>query len=151
MKRKDDLTMTNKQMLVAQLREEQEKNRILRIELEKAKREKNFAERDAFAAICMFNDESRKVKSQINRYKDDIERLNSNNGFLQCVISHSKDMMDEAVKQAKIDVLAELKQKYGFYICCSWSHATKLLGEIIDEFIEKIKNEQDTSNDTARG
>ena len=151
MKRKDDLTMTNKQMLVAQLREEQEKNRILRIELEKAKREKNFAERDAFAAICMFNDESRKVKSQINRYKDDIERLNSNNGFLQCVISHSKDMMDEAVKQAKIDVLAELKQKYGFYICCSWSHATKLLGEIIDEFIERTKNEQDTSNDTARG
>ena len=60
-------------------------------------------------------------------------------------------MIDEAVKQAKIDVLAELKQKYGFYICCSWSHATKLLGEIIDEFIERTKNEQDTSNDTARG
>ena len=55
------------------------------------------------------------------------------------------------VKQAKIDVLNKLKEKYGFYICCSWSHATKLLGEIIDEFIEKIKNEQDTSNDTARG
>ena len=60
MKRKEDLTITNKQMLVAQLRKEQEKNRILRIELEKAKREKNFAEMDALAAICMFNDESRK-------------------------------------------------------------------------------------------
>lgn len=151
MKRKEDLTITNKQMLVAQLREEQEKNRILRIELEKAKHEKNFAERDALAAIYMFNDESQKVQSRINRYKAEIERLNSNNGFLQCVISHSKDMMDEAVKQAKIDVLIELKQKYGFYICCSWSHATKLLGEIIDEFIERTKNEQDTSNDTARG
>lgn len=123
MERKEDLTMTNKQMLVAQLSKEQEQNRILRIELEKAKREN----------------------------KAEIERLNSNNGFLQCVISHSKDMMDEAVKEAQIDVLTELKKKYGFYICSSWCRATKLLGEIIDEFIEEIKNEQDTSNDTARG
>ena len=87
----------------------------------------------------------------VSEYKAEIERLNSNNGFLQCVISHSKDMMDEAVKEAQIDVLNKFMQKYGFYICCSWSCATKLLGEIIDEFIEKIKNEQDTSNDTARG
>lgn len=82
MERKEDLTMTNKQMLVAQLRKEQEQNRILRIELEKLKAE---------------------------------------------------------VKQAQIDVLTELKKKYGFYICCSWCRATKLLGEIIDEFIEEIK------------
>lgn len=117
MKRKEDLTMTNKEMLVAQLRKEQEQNRILRIELEKAKREN----------------------------KAEIERLNSNNGFLKCVISHSKDMMDEAVKKAQIDVLTELKKKYGFYICCSWYRTTKLLGDIVDEFIEKIKNEQDTT------
>ena len=141
MKRKEDLTMKNKQMLVAQLRKEQEQNRILRKELEKAKRDKNFAERDAFATISMCNDESRKVQSHINRYKAEIERLNSNNGYLQCVISHSKDMMDEAVKEAKIDVLTELKKKYGFYICCSWNRATKLLGEIINEIIEEIKNE----------
>ena len=87
----------------------------------------------------------------VSEYKAEIERLNSNNGFLQCVISHSKDMIDEAVKEAQIDVLNKLKEKYGFYICCTWTRATKLLGEIIDEFIEKIKNEQDTSNDTARG
>ncbi len=62
-------------MLVAELRKEQEQNRILRIELEKAKREKNFAEMDAYAAICMFNDESRKVQSHINRHKAEIERL----------------------------------------------------------------------------
>lgn len=140
MKRKEDLTMTNKQMLVAQLRKEQEQNRILKIELEKAKRDKNFAERDASATIYMFNDESRKVQSHINRYKAEIERLSSHNGFLQSVISHYKDMRDEAVKQAQIDVLTELKKKYGFYICCSWSRATKLLGEIIDEIIEE-KNE----------
>ena len=87
----------------------------------------------------------------VSEYKAEIERLNSNNRFLQCVISHSKDMMDEAVKEAQIDVLNKLKEKYGFYICCTWTRATKLLGEIIDEFIDKIKNEQDTSNDTARG
>ena len=87
----------------------------------------------------------------VSEYKAEIERLNSNNGFLRCVISHSKDMMDEAVKEAQIDVLNKLKEKYGFYICCTWTRATKLLGEIIDEFIDKIKNEQDTSNDTARG
>ena len=46
---------------------------------------------------------------------------------------------DTIVKQAKIDVLNELKKKYGFYICCSWCNATKLLGEIIDEIIEEIK------------
>ena len=135
-------------MLVAQLREEQEKNRILRIELEKAKREKNFAEMDALAAICMFNDESRKMRSHINRYKGDIECLKNN---ILAVAQHNQEYRERQVKQAKIDVLAELKQKYGFYICCSWSHATKLLGEIIDEFIERTKNEQNTSNDTARG
>lgn len=37
MKRKEDLTMTNKEMLVAELRKEQEQNRILRIELQIAK------------------------------------------------------------------------------------------------------------------
>lgn len=87
----------------------------------------------------------------VSEYKSEIERLNSHDGFLKCVISHSKDMMDEAVVEAQIDVLTELKKKYGFYTCCSWCRATKLLGEIIDEFIEKIKNEQNTSNDTARG
>ena len=111
MKRKDDLTMTNKQMLVAQLREEQEKNRILRIELEQAKREKNFPQMDALAAICMFNDESRKVQSHINRYKDDIERLKNN---ILSVAQQNQEYRERQVKQAKIDVLAELKNKYGF-------------------------------------
>lgn len=45
----------------------------------------------------------------VSEYKAEIERLNSNNGFLQCVISHSKDIMDEAVKQAQIDVLDNVK------------------------------------------
>lgn len=45
----------------------------------------------------------------VSEYKAEIERLNSHNGFLKCVISHSKDMMDEAVKEAQIDVLNKVK------------------------------------------
>ena len=65
MERKEDLTLTNKQMLVAQLRKEQEQNRILRKELENAKREQKFAERDALATIAMFHDKNRKDKERV--------------------------------------------------------------------------------------
>lgn len=41
----------------------------------------------------------------VSEYKAEIERLNSHNGFLQSVISHSKDMLDEAVKQTQIDTI----------------------------------------------
>lgn len=140
-------------MLVAELRKEQEQNRILRIELEKAKREKNFAEMDAYAAICMFNDESRKVQSHINRHKAEIEDLKDEIIYLERKIAIRDNALkdrdktiemlegkqDNIVKQAQIDVLTELEKKYGFYICCSWCRATKLLGEIIDEFIDEIK------------
>ena len=61
---KNDLTMTNKQMLVAQLRKEQEQNRILRKELEEAKKQRLFAEMDAISVIAMCNDEMRKVEAQ---------------------------------------------------------------------------------------
>ena len=48
---------------------------------------------------------------------------------------------DVSEYKAKIDVLDELKRKYGFYTCCSWHRETKLLAEIIDKFIEEIQNE----------
>lgn len=41
----------------------------------------------------------------VSEYKSEIERLNSHNGFLQSVISHSKDMLDESVKQAQTDTI----------------------------------------------
>lgn len=43
------------------------------------------------------------------------------------------------VKQAQIDVLNELKKKYGFYSCYSWNCDTKSLNEIIDELIKEIE------------
>lgn len=42
-------------------------------------------------------------------------------------------------KQAKIDVLMELKEKYGFYLCYSWNYDVKSLNEMVDEMIEEMK------------
>ena len=79
----------------------------------------------------------------VSEYKAEIERLNSNNGFLQCAISHSKDMMDEAVKEAQIDVLNKVKK-------CSYCDNDFMDGKWhryvfvsdIDELIEEIKNDK---------
>lgn len=76
----------------------------------------------------------------VSEYKAEIERLNSNNGFLQCVISHSKDMMDEAVKESQIDVLNELKTRHDY--------AIKNMGypwditQQIDELIKEVENDK---------
>ena len=79
----------------------------------------------------------------VSEYKAEIKRLNSNNGFLQCVISHSKDMLDEAVKQAKIDVLNRLKEIYGYYSCYSLGNDVRSLNVIIDEIIKEVQNAED--------
>ena len=149
MKRKDDLTMTNKQMLVAQLREEQEQNRILRIELEKAKREKNFAERDLDAAIYMFNDESRKVQSRINRYKAEIERLQDKCEELRNEKWDAQDDLDcycdempNKIKQAKIDVLNELKKRARTsYVLDDFILGSVVFSKDIDELIKEVQDE----------
>lgn len=49
------------------------------------------------------------------------------------------NQIEETVKQAKIDVLKKLKEKYGFYSCYTWHCDTKLLSEIIDELIKEIE------------
>lgn len=73
----------------------------------------------------------------VSEYKAEIERLNSNNGFLQCVISHSKDMMDEAVKQAQIDVLNELKERAVGLAAIETYHICNLIDELIEEVEEQ--------------
>ena len=76
----------------------------------------------------------------VSEYKAEIERLNSHNGFLQSVISHSKDMLDEAVKQAKLDVLNELKEK-----CKFDGHTVAVYKNDIDELIKEVQNGEDKS------
>ena len=75
----------------------------------------------------------------VSEYKAEIERLKSNNGFLQCVISHSKDMMDEAVKQAQIDVLNKLKDSYGLYYLSAFGVKERMLADILNPMIEELK------------
>ena len=69
----------------------------------------------------------------VSEYKAEIERLKSNNGFLQCVISHSKDMMDEAVKQAQIYVLNKVKERAVVLAAIETYHICNLIDEIIKE------------------
>ena len=167
---KEDLTMTNKQMLVAQLRKEQEQNRILKKELERSARltgKDVFV--DAYKIITEQEKEIARLRATLKQYNTE---LNSALESLKSQLSEIEDLKDEIiylerkiairdnalkdrdkaiemlegkqdtiVKQAQIDVLNKLKKKYGFYICCSWCRATKLLGEIIEEFTEEIKNE----------
>lgn len=76
----------------------------------------------------------------ISEYKAEIERVKSNNGFLQCVISHSKDIMDEAVKQAQIDVLNKLKTRHDYTIKnmgYPWD-----ISQQIDELIKEIEDDK---------
>lgn len=75
----------------------------------------------------------------VSEYKAEIERLKSNNGFLQCVISHSKDMMDEAVKQAQIDVLNKVKERAVVLAAIETYHICNL----IDEIIKEVQNGED--------
>lgn len=70
---------------------------------------------------------------KISEYKAEIERLNSNNGFLQCVISHSKDMMDEAVKEAQIDVLNKIKNCREATDSDCYPYLERIVNKLIEE------------------
>ena len=84
----------------------------------------------------------------VSEYKAEIKRLNSNNGFLQCVISHSKDMLDEAVKQAQIDVLNKLKKNMHTEDFDTPDERWKPESEfyaIINELIKEVEDGKDKS------
>ncbi len=77
----------------------------------------------------------------VSEYKAEIERLKSNNGFLQCVISHSKDIMDEAVKEAQIDVLNKLKKRARTsYVLDDFILGSVVFSKDIDELIKEVQN-----------
>ena len=71
--------------------------------------------------------------SDVSEYKAEIERLNSNNGFLKCVISHSKDMMDEAVKEAQIDVLNKIKNCREATDSDCYPYLERIVNKLIEE------------------
>lgn len=80
----------------------------------------------------------------VSEYKAEIERLKSNNGFLQSVISHSKDMLDEAVKEAQIDVLNKLKKRARMsYVLDDFILGSVVFSKDIDELIKEVQNGED--------
>lgn len=115
----------------------------------------------------MTNDEKELIRDLINRASNkvellqktivekdaEIEQLKAENeqsrkprilGYEATVEFHDdivSEPNEKEIKQAKIDVLNEFKQKYGFYSCYAWSSVVKSLTEIIDEFIKEVENE----------
>lgn len=83
----------------------------------------------------------------VSEYKDEIQRLKNNEivtiEVCNQVARESYKATRAKIKQAQIDVLNELKKKYGFYSCYSWNCDTKSLNEIIDELIKEVQNAED--------
>lgn len=91
-------------------------------------------------ALCDFwkiyndnKDEIKRLKAENEKYLDSIESVQAGRCRLRCQLT------EQAVKQAKIDVLNELKKKI---------HDTRLnddTAEIIIEMIEEVQNAEDKS------
>lgn len=102
------------------------------------------------------------VLTLITEQEKEIERLRTTlgqcntelNSALESLKSQCREIgkLKAEVKQAKIDVLNELKGRVRTsYVLDDFILGNVVFSKDIDEFIEEIKNEQDTSNDTARG
>ena len=111
---------------------------------------------------CPYNNNSEFSCANGELYKDalnliteqekEIDALKAENEELTKVVSskvydlidNTKEIADAREaweKQAKIDVLNELKEKYGFYSCYSFKNDVKSLSEIIDELLKEYENE----------
>lgn len=93
-----------------------------------------------YGDVSEYKAEIEQLKENLKNLKDDFESLQKDYEFVRdCDAEHCLEI-NETVKQAKIDVLNRLKERYGFYSCCSWMCVVKSLTEIIDEFIKEIEN-----------
>ena len=99
-----------------------------------------------------FNQEElvEKIRSErrhMTELYDEINQLKQENANLKEYVKSLKDECiscpenKKNVKQAKIDVLNKLKEKYGFYSCYAWGSVVKSLSEIIDELIKEIEEQ----------
>lgn len=55
------------------------------------------------------------------------------------VVEQNQKYQEQQIKQAKIDVLDRLKEKYGYYSCYSLYYDVKSLNVITDEFIKELE------------
>lgn len=93
---------------------------------------------DALNVIIEQEREIGKLKEDNEVLKNDLINSEGNLNHITTEFERSK----EEKKQAQIDVLNKLKEKYGFYSCYSWHCDTKSLNAIIDELIKEVENEQ---------
>lgn len=91
--------------------------------------------RNVFERLKSQGREIAKLKEENKKDFDNFVKVND-----ELLKANMKLSVDK--KQAQIDVLNKLKEKYGFYSCYSWHCDTKSLSEIIDEFIEEVENDK---------
>lgn len=94
---------------------------------------------DALNVIIEQEREIGKLKDENEALKNDLINSEGNLNHITTEFERSK----EEKKQAQIDVLNKLKEKYGFYSCYSWHCDTKSLNAIIDELIKEVQNGKD--------
>lgn len=90
---------------------------------------------------------------KVSEYESEIERLRTTlgqcstelNSALESLKSQCREIgeLKAATKQAQIDVLNMLKERYGFYSCYSWENDVRSLNVIIDELIKEVQNAED--------
>lgn len=73
---------------------------------------------------------------EIAQLKDGYARVQEQ--FAQYQMASDKEIKAQR-RQAQIDVLNEMKKKYGFYSCYSWNCDVKSLDTIIDELIKEVE------------
>ena len=171
MERKEDLTMTNKQMLDAQLRKEQEQIKKMARSMcgycstdGKCAVSKNGREPDICANVdtehCLYKEYAERLiesgYGKVSEYEAEIEQLKDEIIYLERkiairdnalkdrdkAIEMLEDKQDTIVKQAKIDVLNELREKYATSGSVNSNWATIIFVDDIDELIKEVENDK---------
>lgn len=107
---------------------------------------------DKYIEIGNLNRDYRNAFERLKSQQQEIDGLKAENEKLtKVVLSKVYDFVNKIIEetntrldienQAKIDVLNELKEKYGFYSCYSFKNDVKSLSEIIDELLKEYENE----------
>lgn len=118
------------------INEQEKENDLLKMQLQ-----------DAVNHATTFLEEANKFEAENKRLKVEIEQLKADNKVWATQVYQAYDngykdgyeSTEEDIIQAKIDVLNELKEKYGFYSCYSWNCEVKSLNEIVDDMIEELQ------------
>lgn len=126
-------------------------------EIKRLRQEVRDTDKMARNTIEQYRAENEELENALKQYEDNysraFERLKAQEREIRKLKDENRELTEKlkarltcdfvktAQKQAKIDVLYELKKKYGFYSCYSWSCVVKSLTEIIDELIKEVENE----------